>query len=648
MRLHNGLPHRMVLASTIAILSSVACFEKSSVEPDSLPRSETDASAAVLRALVVSDPILPAQLTSALPSLLSAAHGEVAYVSLPAGSLPNAINVTIRNVSWGAPPTPPIEIIDGGFDPIAVDAAAGDQLELRFTGAYGPLIMFRVVVPERRPPSVVRTNPPKGTTDVPLNARITVVFTEPVAPATVTTATVQLLQGTAPVPGTARVVAGSLFTAEFVPDKELTGGTTYRLVVTQGIRDSDGDSLEAAVATDFTTVSPFVQVVAGSVHTCALRADGQQVCWGGNWAGQLGAASQARTFGACYFMCSNEPVPVAGGHAFTSLASGFFHSCALTAAGEAFCWGGDANSELGANDARYCNPSFSGSPTAPSKCSGVPLRVRGSVRFEALVAGYKHSCGIAVGGAAFCWGFGSDGALGTGDAGVVASPAAVSGGFIFKSLTSGAHHVCGLSGSGAAYCWGSNRLGQLGVRAAPHSCIYRLDEDESRAPYDTSIACAKVPTLVSGGLTFVSLSAGGQHTCGLTASGRVYCWGDYFLGRSDGATPELVNSNLAFVSLSTGSMGSHVCGVTSANAAYCWGTNYVGELGDGSTTYSNVPVPVTGGLAFSAVTVGPGHSCGITTEATLYCWGQNWAGQLGAGSSAPDGSLRPIRVSGQQ
>jgi alpha-tubulin suppressor-like RCC1 family protein len=653
MRLRNGLPHTMMLASAIALLFSVACFEKSSVEPTAVQRTAPDSSAATLPALVVSDPFLPTQSASVLPSLHAAVHGEVAYVSLPSGTLLNAVSATIQNLSWDSPPSPPIAIVNGGFDPIAVDAAAGNQLELRITGAFGPLSIVRIVVPERRPPRVVRTNPPKGATDIPLNARVTVVFTEPVAPATVTSATVQLLHGTAQVPGTARVVQGSIFAAEFIPDEELAAGTTYRLVVKQGVRDTDGDSLDVEVTTDFTTAgtapdAPRSSLVAGWGHTCALRSDGTMLCWGGNTFGQLGAGNDLLGVGNCpgrnagsILLCSTTPVTVTGGRTFTSIASGFEHTCALAAGGDAYCWGASGKGHGGEEWPPSCDPSRGNCNCDPSEgtCNGVPLQVGGNVKFASIVAGYYHSCGLRIGGGAYCWGDELlTGGLGTGAGGIRRTPTAVIGSISFTSLASGAHHVCGLDTGGAAYCWGLNIGGQIGVSGGS-SC------DGPPTSNSFQWRCFRSPVRVSGGLTFVSLTAGWRHTCGLTSSGRAYCWGDFDLLNAGASShdPRPVDNSLVFASLSNGAAASHTCGVTAANVAYCWGHNEEGMLGDGTTASNLSPVRVAGGLAFSSIVVGAEHSCGLTTAGILHCWGSNRAGQLGSGFASVR-SLVPSRV----
>ena len=130
----------------------------------------------------------------------------------------------------------------------------------------------------------------------------------------------------------------------------------------------------------------------------------------------------------------------------------------------------------------------------------------------------------------------------------------------------------------------------------------------------------------------------------------VYCWGNNGVGQlGDGTTnrnptPVLVSGGLSFASVSAGP--SHVCGVTTAGDAYCWGWNSSGQLGDGTRTNRHTPVPVagglTGGLSFASVSTAGLHTCAVTTAGVVYCWGFNGDGQLGDGSTTD--RLTPVRV----
>ncbi|MFW5947409.1 MAG: RCC1 domain-containing protein, partial [Gemmatimonadota bacterium] len=200
-------------------------------------------------------------------------------------------------------------------------------------------------------------------------------------------------------------------------------------------------------------------------------------------------------------------------------------------------------------------------------------------------------------------------------------------------------------------------------------------------------------------LTFASVYAGQQYSCGHTVAQRVYCWGEsrdgttsYFVTpypiQNDGGNryTELTLSDQWGASAVTasgdwqyffdanrsfqpgdvnvgapvsrpGSGSRHHCAIGDAGDAYCYGWNTSGQLGNGDTTravYENAPVPVSGGIAFSRVDGGYDHTCGLDEFGAAFCWGSSAYGQLGAGGAAseteclgPPCSLTPIAVVGQ-
>ena len=140
------------------------------------------------------------------------------------------------------------------------------------------------------------------------------------------------------------------------------------------------------------------------------------------------------------------------------MTSGFDHSCALTAAGDAYCWGDNSWGQLG--------------ETATSQAPD-PTAVTGGIIFLSLSAGAEHTCGIGTGNTANCWGQNVNGQLGTqssetctvGNAAGACShrPLPVTTNQIFAAIFGGGHHTCAITTGGKAYCWGDNANGQLGT-----------------------------------------------------------------------------------------------------------------------------------------------------------------------------------------
>ncbi len=144
---------------------------------------------------------------------------------------------------------------------------------------------------------------------------------------------------------------------------------------------------------------------------------------------------------------------------------------------------------------------------------------------------------------------------------------------------------------------------------------------------------------------FRTVSAGAGHTCAVSSTHRLYCWGDGGLGRLGDGTdrsspvPVAVNADVRFQAVSAG--GDATCGLSGVEA-YCWGNNGARQLGTGTKPGMWTPARVAGGHAFTTVAIGTLHACGLSVTDRAYCWGADWAGQVGNGP--PPSGLAPLAV----
>ena len=184
----------------------------------------------------------------------SASGASLVYVSLSPGAVPTGVWATIANEATSQ--SVATALVNGGFDPVPLAASIGDTLVIDITtAAAAALAHARVAVSSVRPLKVVRTSPPSGGRDVPLNATIAVVFSEPLAPTTVDTTTVGLTMGTTRVRGTVALSADGLRVV-FTPDSLLVPNQSYVLSLSSGITSVSIISLAPAQISFTTGASP--------------------------------------------------------------------------------------------------------------------------------------------------------------------------------------------------------------------------------------------------------------------------------------------------------------------------------------------------------------------------------------------------------
>jgi alpha-tubulin suppressor-like RCC1 family protein len=297
------------------------------------------------------------------------------------------------------------------------------------------------------------------------------------------------------------------------------------------------------------------------------------------------------------------------------VSSGREHTCAALDDSTAWCWGENVSGQLGIG--------------TPSPGSTTPVRVMNlgaaTTQVVQVGAGDNFSCARTSTGAVYCWGSNNLGQVGDGTTMDRPAPRPVSlGGLTAIDLAVGRQHACIVTSTARVACWGHNINGQLGIG---NNTIYY------NTPQTNSVTSA------------VGVTAGSFHSCAVRSGGQVLCWGDNASGQLGDGTTTSTNapvaasvSGVTFDDVDAGS--THTCAHTSSNQIYCWGGNASGQLGNGGTSGSAVPISI--GTGYSEVAVGSAHTCARNTSDRLYCWGNNNGGKLGDGTTTFRTSPTPV------
>lgn len=302
-----------------------------------------------------------------------------------------------------------------------------------------------------------------------------------------------------------------------------------------------------------------------------------------------------------------------------------------------------------------------------------------------LSVGDAHTCAVSAGGAVYCWGDNSDGALGDGTKINRELPVAVPGIAAAAAVSAGSRHSCALLADKTVSCWGWNGAGQLGngtqtdsPTPVPVTGLSDATQVGAGGAHFTAYSCAlledrtvscwggnydgvlgnglktrsPVPVKVKGISTAVQISAGLRHVCALLVSGAVKCWGFGTGGqlgngkKHSSSVPVRVKGISTAIQVAAG--GTQSCALLSSGAAKCWGSNGDGELGIGKRKPANSTTPLKVKLPGSAVRIGAGfwNGCALLTTGATYCWGSNDGAELGVGKTfwRLTETFHPLRV----
>ena len=345
-------------------------------------------------------------------------------------------------------------------------------------------------------------------------------------------------------------------------------------------------------------------MAAGTNHTCVLRVDGSVLCWGANDTGQIDAMDPSVALPGPQLVA---PTLLGGdGLAATELAAST-HTCALREDGNAVCWGENATgaSVPGLPSVTPAVPTeitlatnwvqpavgigftcIARSSDALATCFGSndrgqltgadapgPVDVPSVFSFAEIDAGIGHVCGRAATGEMYCWGENGQGQLGI-------NPATVPFSTTVRELSlppvgdvaTGSNHTCARVGD-AVQCFGDNAFGQLGDGTTTDSIV------------------SVIPTLPPSPIA--TLQAFGNNTCAKLGTGETYCWGDNqgdklrMVGETVDDTltsvPLLldpVDSSAMPIAVDVVAMGNaHACVLSDTHAVYCWGLSGQGQAG---------------------------------------------------------------------
>jgi alpha-tubulin suppressor-like RCC1 family protein len=269
-----------------------------------------------------------------------------------------------------------------------------------------------------------------------------------------------------------------------------------------------------------------------------------------------------------------------------------------------------------------------------------PVEVIGIANVVSLPAGGAHTLALQSDGTVWGWGLNTSGQIGDGT--LVQKNVPISAGLTdVIAIAAGGEHSLALKSDGTVWAWGDNDFGQLG---------------DDTVPTDSTVP---VQVLGAGGTGFledvIAIAAGSNHSAAVKADGTVWSWGGNGSGQLGNGTttvsavPVQVNGLTGVVSVASSAGADHTLALKADGTAWGWGRNAInsfvgGWLGDGTATNRVTPVRVFGLTEVVSISTGTFHSAALRADGTVWTWGDNSSGRLGDGTTTD--TWVPIQVPG--
>ncbi len=443
----------------------------------------------------------------------------------------------------------------------------------------------------------------------------------------------------------------------------------------------DGTTTDSTVPVQVEGLTDVIAITAGgqsySGYAMALKSDGTVWGWGSNEHGQLGTTTTetceiSLVFGRVgttyYDFCATTPVQVSNFSDITAFTAGNYHTIAIKDDGTAWAWGDNYYGQVGAPTDELCGyGDYVCSPTPVPVISKRPgtfsvggtvsgltgtlviqnnggddlvITENGSFSFateledlaiydiEILTQPDGQTCEI------------TNAKTGRINAADITDIEINCADFLtgVTAVAAGGAHTLALKADGTVWAWGNNIRGQLGI-VTTEICA--------------SVPCSPTPLEVSGLTDVASVFAGENDSIALKTDGTVW-----ELRNSNIAPVEELNDVTDIAAIAVGN--SYTVILKTDGTVWAWGANWFGQLGDGTTTYSPVPIQVSGLTDITAISVGGyfndwkggGSTIALKADGTVWAWGDNRYGQLGVTTTETCGeysypcSTTPMQVSG--